>query len=296
MEDLLYCCAMDDLSETPGAAAELLSALGYQFSTWTDEETKSVKHTLYFLKEGEELEAAAALKAAAPEWESFEVRIANIACSTLKKEDWAESWKIHFKLMEISERLAIRPSWIEYKPKKGQQVLVLDPGMSFGTGQHATTKFCLKAIDKFCAEAKSPLSMLDAGCGSGILSIAAKKLGCGKVLAFDIDPEASAIARENCELNGLAASELPVETASLEGFDAKGERYGLVAANILSSALIAGKKALLALCQPGGRLILAGILEKEYGKVKAEFEALGCAELFAETEKEWRGGAFSVPE
>ena len=295
MDEVLYCCSMDDLSESSGGAVEMLSALDYQFSSWTDAETKAVKHTLYFMTEPEAKGAAESLAVKLPEWETYGVKLANIALHTLRKEDWAESWKIHFKLMEISERLAIRPSWIDYKAKPGQQVLVLDPGMSFGTGQHATTKFCLKAIDKFTAEAKTAQSMLDAGCGSGILSIAAYQLGCRPVAAFDIDPEASAIARENCQINGLKNSELPIDTASLEGYDSKNLRYEIVAANILSSALIAGKAKLLTLCKPGGRLILAGILEKEYAHVRSEFEALGCKELFAETEKEWRGGAFSVP-
>ena len=295
MDEVLYCCAMDDLSESSDGAAEMLSALDYQFSSWTDAETKAVKHTLYFMKEEEAKEVAKSIAAQIPEWESYGIKLANISLSTLRKEDWAESWKIHFKLMEISDRLAIRPSWIDYKAKPGQQVLVLDPGMSFGTGQHATTKFCLKAIDTFSASAKTPQSMLDAGCGSGILSISAYKLGCLPVAAFDIDPEASAIARENCQINGIKDSELPIDTASLEGYDPKGMLYEIVAANILSSALISGKVKLLSLCKPGGRLILAGILEKEYAHVKAEFETLGCKELFAETEKEWRGGAFSVP-
>ncbi len=295
MDEVLYCCAMDDHSETPDAATELLSGLEYQFSSWTDAETKALKHTLYFMSEAEAKEAASFVESQRAGWESFGVKLENVSLSTLRKEDWAESWKIHFKLMEVSDRLAIRPSWIEYSPKPGQKVITLDPGMSFGTGQHATTKFCLKAIDAFAAEASKPLSMLDAGCGSGILCISAQKLGCKPVAAFDIDPDATAIALENAEINGIGKALLPIDTASLEAFDSRGMRYDIVAANILSSALIAGKAKLLSLCKPGGRLILAGILEKEYANVRTEFETMGCKELFAETEKEWRGGAFSVP-
>ncbi len=295
MDATLHCLSFDDLSETPGAGAEVLAAFDYQISTWTDAETKAVKHTLYFPSSGEADEAAAILAGQTPQWEAFGVVLANPLRSSLKKEDWAESWKIHFKLMEVSERLAIKPSWVEFQPKPGQKVVVLDPGMSFGTGQHATTKSCLKAIDLFAAEAKAPLSMLDAGCGSGILAIAARKLGCEPVEAFDIDPDAVKIARENCRINGIADAELPMATASLEAFDAKGRRFDIVAANILSSALLAGKETLLSFCVPDGKLILAGILEKEYPAVKEAFEKLGCVELFAETGREWRGGAFRVP-
>jgi len=292
MDDMLHCCSMDDLSEAPGGAPELLSALGFDFSSWTDAETKAVKHTLYFQTEKEAKEAAELIRKNRADWESFGVKLSEATLHCLKKEDWAESWKIHFKLMEISPRLAIRPSWIDYKPKRGQQVITLDPGMSFGTGQHATTKFCLESIDKFSKDALSPLSLLDAGCGSGILSLAACKLGCVPVTAFDIDPDACEIAKENYALNKV---EVEISAASLDGFDAKGVKFDIVAANILSSALIAGKAKLFSLCKPGGRLILAGILEKEYGNVKAEFEKLGFKELFAATEKEWRGGAFLTP-
>ena len=168
--------------------------------------------------------------------------------------------------------------------------------MSFGTGQHATTKFCLKAIDLFTAvDVGEPRSLLDAGCGSGILSIAAWKLGCRPVRAFDIDPEAIVIAKENAGKNGIGESELPFATAPLNSYDPEGMAFDIVAANILSSALIAGSAKLLSLVKPRGHLILAGILDKEYGSVKAHFESLGCKELVSEAEREWRGGAFSIP-
>jgi len=296
MNGSLYCCSMEDRSEASGAAAELISALGYEFSSWTDAETKALRHTLYFQTEEEAKEAQAKLQPLAEEWKEFGVELSGFSLSTLKKEDWAESWKIHFKLIEISPRLAIRPSWVDYVPKKGQALIELDPGMSFGTGQHATTKFCLKAIDLFTAvDVGEPRSLLDAGCGSGILAVAAWKLGCRPVRAFDIDPEAVAIAKENAEKNGIDLKELPFETAALDAYDSKGEVFDIVAANILSSALIAGSRKLLSLVKPRGHLVLAGILDKEYGSVKAHFESLGCKELVSEAEKEWRGGAFSVP-
>ena len=136
--------------------------------------------------------------------------------------------------------------------------------------------------------------MLDAGSGSGILAIAASKLGCTRVDAFDIDPDTVGVARENARKNGIADGELSLAAASLMEYES-GIRYDIVAANILSSALLAGKEKLLSFCKPGGRLILAGILEKEYDGVKAAFEATGrCTELFSIQEKEWRGGTYLV--
>ncbi|NCB52613.1 MAG: hypothetical protein EOM54_12160 [Clostridia bacterium] len=195
MKDILYCCTMIDRSEAPDASPELLSALGFEFSSWKDEETKEVRHTLYFQEEKESLSAQALLKEKAADFASFGCVFEQIECPLLKREDWAESWKLHFKPMVVSERLAVSPSWEKFQTLPGQALIILDPGMSFGTGQHATTKFCLASIDRFIAELKrkrhSEISLLDAGSGSGILAIGGKLLGCTRVDAFDIDPEKS---------------------------------------------------------------------------------------------------------
>ena len=119
-------------------------------------------------------------------------------------EDWAESWKRHFKPIEIGGDLLILPSWSKRKPKTGQAVVVLDPGLSFGTGQHATTSFCLNEIVKLRRSSKaSELSLLDGGTGSGILAIAAAKLGYKPVEAFDFDPVSVRVARANATSNGV---------------------------------------------------------------------------------------------
>ena len=175
-------------------------------------------------------------------------------------------------------------------------MIVLDPGMSFGTGQHATTKSCIAAIDRFTAEfpAGQTPSFLDAGCGSGILSIAAHALGCAPVDAFDIDPDVIPIARENAQINGIPDAELALSVSSLLDFK-PGRTYDIVAANILSSALIEGREHLVSLVKPGGILILAGILTTEYPTVRDAFAALGCVELGNSTEREWTGGSFRTP-
>lgn len=298
MSDLLYCCTMRDNSEFPDAAAELLSGLGYEVSSWKNAETKEIHLTLYFQEETACREAMESLKRQLNEFASFGVNLDELAYHTLKKEDWAEVWKLHFKPLVISDRLAFAPSWEKFQPKAGQILITLDPGMSFGTGQHATTKFCLSSLDRFIQElsesGRNGLTMLDAGSGSGILAIAAKKLGCTRVDAFDIDPDTIPIAQENASVNGIDTHGILFRTASLLEYRSD-IRYDLVAANILSSALIAGRDKLLSFCHIGTKLMLAGILDSEYGTVKNAFESSGrCKELFSAQEKEWRGGAFEI--
>ena len=298
--DLIPCCTLADDSPCRSAGSELLSALEYDFSSWKDEESGKIRHTLYFATEEEALAAARDLESKAEDFASFGVIFRDFSVGKLKKEDWAESWKIHFKPLEISPRLAVMPSWAEFDLKEGQKRLVLDPGMSFGTGQHATTKSCLIAIDRFLEEKrkageKAPV-MLDAGSGSGILAIAALLLGAEKVDAFDIDPDTLETARENARENGIEDSLLTLQALPLLDFH-PAFRYEIVAANILSSALLAGKERLLACCKKGGILILAGILDKEYENVKNAFEATGlCRQISTIGEAEWRGGTFEILE
>ena len=283
--EVLYCVSFIDESEGNGSGAEFLSAFDYSISTWKDEESGQIRQTLYFMTPEEADEALTFLRANASEWTSFDIVFRDFERHDLPKENWAEVWKIHFKPLEISPRLLVRPSWEK-----------VDPGMSFGTGQHATTKFCLASIDEFLQKADHPLTVLDAGAGSGILAIAATLLGCAKpVRAFDIDPDTIPVAQENTERNGIAATDIEFAVSALDDYQSD-MQYDIVAANILSSALIAGREKLLSLTKPGGYLVLAGILATEYDKVKAAFEELGCKELRSAQEKEWRGGAFLVPQ
>ncbi len=291
--DILYCVFFTDESEMRGAGAEFLSAFEYNISTWKDEESGAVKHTLYFLTEEEASAALEFVRNSLAQWKEFGICFSDPEYTELKKENWAESWKIHFKAIEVSPRLLVKPSWDATEPKDGQKVVTLDPGMSFGTGQHATTKFCLSAIDEVTEKAGRPLSLLDAGAGSGILAIAAYLFGCRPVKAFDIDPDTLPVARENAENNGIPAGEIPFAASALDDWK-DNMQYDIVVANILSSALIAGRKRLHSLVKPGGYLILAGILAAEYDKVKKAFEDLGCREIRSISEKEWRGGAFEV--
>ena len=291
MDEILYCCSFTDVSENGETVPELLSAMEFDFSSWRDAETGKRTHTLYFQSAGEAAEAKKQMESLRSSWRDLEVEIGDPVLAELKKEDWAESWKIHFKPIEISPRLGITPSWIAYPAAPGQHIITLDPGMSFGTGQHATTKFCLTQLDLFAFRHDvSTLSMLDAGCGSGILAIAAEKLGFREIRAFDIDPEAARIAAENAGTN--RCSRIRFDAASLIEYNSDGMKFDVIAANILSSALLAGKDKLLSLLKTGGCLILAGILDSEYPLVREAFESSGCRQFASTEESKWRGGAF----
>ena len=300
MNDQLYCITLRDESESDLAAPELLSGLGYEVSSWKDEETKEIHLTLYFQEEDLCRRTMKSLEEQLQDFAQFGILLSDMQFHTLKKEDWAEVWKLHFKPLVISERLAFAPSWEKFIPAEGQILITLDPGMSFGTGQHATTKFCLTQLDqqilRLKNEGRKEISMLDAGSGSGILAIAAQKLGCTQVDAFDIDPDTIITARENAQINGIADEELSLQTAALAEYKTNC-KYDLVAANILSSALIAGREELLSFCKKNTILILAGILDAEYNTVKNAFENTGrCREIASTQEKEWRGGAFLILE
>jgi ribosomal protein L11 methyltransferase len=218
-----------------------------------------------------------------------------VSFQKVRREDWAESWKRHFKPIEFGAALLIKPSWVKRRPKKGQAVIVLDPGLSFGTGQHATTGFCLHQLVS-CATRNTQhaaRSFLDIGSGSGILAIAAAKLGYGPVDAFDFDPEAVRIARDNARKNRVShkvhitrgdVTKLPLRPQ---------KKYGLICANLISTLLLGERARILARLQPDGVLVVAGILSREFGLVQRAYESAGLRLIASRTEKEWRSGAFS---
>jgi ribosomal protein L11 methyltransferase len=214
-----------------------------------------------------------------------------IRFAKVRREDWAESWKRHFKAIEVGKALLIKPSWIRRRPRKNQAVVILDPGLSFGTGQHATTSFCLRQIVRGHS-GNTPPSCLDIGTGSGILALAAEKLGYQPVHAFDFDPAAVRVARANARLNRVGpalklyqadATRLPLRPA---------QTYDLVCANLISTLLIAKRRRIVAQLKRGGRLVLAGILKSEFATVQTAFEDLGLELAAAKSEKEWRSGSF----
>ena len=211
-----------------------------------------------------------------------------IKVRTFPDEDWTLSYRLHFKTTVISPRLAVVPSWETFEPAPGQRTLRMDPGMAFGTGNHATTRACLEYI----AEAEPAASFLDVGCGSGILAVAAKLLGFGEVRGFDLDADAVRVASETAAANG---GSIPFFRGDLSGILPGNPEIApadFVAANVLGPVLIRFAERIAPLVRPGGSIIISGILDELYPEVKAAYVALGFAERSSKLIGEWRTGLF----
>jgi ribosomal protein L11 methyltransferase len=182
------------------------------------------------------------------------------------EEDWAEAWKERLDVLRIGQHVVIRPSWREYVPEPEDVVVQLDPGMAFGTGLHPTTQMCLAALEELT---RPETTVLDLGTGSGILAIAAARLGAGRVLAVDNDPVAVKTARGNVVSNGVQGT-VSVVYGSLA--DVPGS-YDLVVVNILARVIVEMMQEGLAnRVRPGGRLITAGIIADQEPEVGAALE------------------------
>ena len=196
--------------------------------------------------------------------------------------------------------LLVRPSWSKRRPRKNQAVVVLDPGLSFGTGQHPTTSFCLHQIAAAARHRRhrrsqsgaDAISFLDIGTGSGILAIAASKLGCRPVHAFDFDASAIRIALVNARRNRVAgkihfwrgdASKLAPRPA---------QKYDLICANLVSDLLTSTRRRIVARLNRAGTLVLAGILRTEFPQVQIAFETLGLKLVCSRSRGEWCSGSF----
>lgn len=205
-------------------------------------------------------------------------------------EDWAHAWKRHIRALDISPALLIKPTWSTRQPRPGQAVVVVDPGLSFGTGDHPTTGFCLRQLVASRQPGK-PQSLLDLGTGSGILAIAAVKLGYVPVVATDYDPKAVEIARENARRNGVADG-IDIRQEDLNQPSRIGRRkFQVVCANLERDLLLSASKRIVARLSTGGTLLLAGILREQFREIQEHYECLGLRLAREETKKEWRSGA-----
>jgi ribosomal protein L11 methyltransferase len=210
----------------------------------------------------------------------------------VRRENWAESWKRHFIPIEIGSRLLVLPSWSKKKARRGQEVVILDPGLSFGTGHHATTAFCLGQIARLRTSGSQ--SLLDIGAGSGILAIAAMKLGYQPVDAFDFDPDAVRVARENARVNAIR---LNVSQKDLTQLPVRGPRqYHVVCANLIYDLLIAERRRIINRVRAGGTLVLAGILKGQFDAVRRSYEGEGMSQCAERADGEWKSGAFRFRE
>jgi len=202
--------------------------------------------------------------------------------SEVKEEEWAEAWRAHYEPQHIGRRLVICPSWQRYLPSDGEVVITLDPGMAFGTGLHPTTRMCLEALEEHLFRGAK---VLDVGTGSGILAIAAAKLGAGTVLALDTDPLAVKIAKENVLANGVREA-VEVKEGSLDV--AKGSLFDLIVVNILARTIAdLIEKGLLDHLKPEGLLIAAGIMASEEEEVRKTLREWGLKELSPLQKGDW---------
>ncbi|NLC80496.1 MAG: 50S ribosomal protein L11 methyltransferase, partial [Lentisphaerae bacterium] len=207
------------------------------------------------------------------------------AVMTVAQADWAESWKQFFHVEKISDRVVVRPSWEPYTAQPGECVITLDPGLSFGTGKHATTQACLRFLDRLAAE-DVRRSVLDMGCGSGILAIGARLLGFADVRGFDNDPDCMRVSAENAALNGVS---IPFALDDLAHAHPPAD---IVVANILAPVLIqfAPQVAASLAAGPRARLVVSGILDEQYAAVRAAYEAQGLRQLDTLLIENWRSG------
>jgi ribosomal protein L11 methyltransferase len=214
-----------------------------------------------------------------------------LSVKKLPRQDWAESWKRHFHPIEVGSTLLVKPSWSKQRPRKGQATIILDPGLSFGTGQHPTTAFCLRElVERRKSGTEQPF--LDIGTGSGILAIAAARLGYVTVDAFDFDPEAVRVASANARRNRVS-QKIHFFEQDVTKLSRTGPNYSLICANLISNLLISARDRILARLPPGGVLVVAGILKTEFPSVQRAYEKAGLRLIASRIQNEWRSGTFA---
>ncbi len=213
----------------------------------------------------------------------------------MREQSWRDSWKKHFGVQRIGRALVVKPSWTQYRLKNSETVIEIDPGMAFGTGQHPTTAMCLRALEDLV---QSGATVLDLGCGSGILAIAAAKLGAARVLALDIDPNAVRAARENAAANGvtgvLEIREGTLNDESLRvdaprwGARGRPEAFDIIVANISALTLERLAPGFAHTLAPGGVLITSGFLEDAVAGLSAAYETADLSPVRVVEDGVWR--------
>jgi ribosomal protein L11 methyltransferase len=213
---------------------------------------------------------------------------AHLGSASVAEEDWAEGWKAYFDVERYGERLVVVPSWRQFQASPKDLVIDLDPGMAFGTGQHETTRMCLEALEQ---RVKPGDVVLDLGSGSGILSIAAAKLGAREVYALDVDVDCARITADNARRNhversvharaGSLGDAWPFDEAPVNMFD-------LIVANIVAAPIIDLSRDIADALRPGGRLVTSGIIAERERDVTAALESTGLRVEAVRTDGEWR--------
>jgi len=267
----------DDMTESAFAMLiDSLNAIGSAEETYAD--TAFTERVAWFdISDHEkelrtEISTASLLQDIAPD---------HITLNTLAQQDWETAWQKDWQASPVGQSLWVRPSFCA-APTDGRIDIVLDPGMAFGTGTHPTTQLCLEAIERVCAE-KPPTALLDMGAGSGLLAIAALKLGAISALAIDMEQDSVDACRANADINGVTLEAQLDDTPPSQPFD-------LVVANILAAPLVWMAKELVACVSE--RLILSGLLAEQVDDVAAAYIAEGLIEIRRDTQGEWASVEF----
>ncbi len=199
--------------------------------------------------------------------------------------DWGEQWKKYFKPIRVSNNIIVKPTWERYAPSSRDIVIEIDPGMAFGTGQHASTRMCIEALEDVIMQDRSVQNwkVLDVGCGTGILGITAAKLGAGDVICLDIDKKATEIAAENAAIN-LVSDRLHIVSKDAITIN---EPRNLIIANLTSKLLLKLRQHLTLLLEPEGYMIISGIIEQDSKEIEENFLVAPLIQSKVIKEKEW---------
>lgn len=222
-----------------------------------------------------------ALKENAP----FELGSLETAKRTVDGDDWLNIWKEHFRPIHIGG-VVVCPEWIEYTPEKNEKVVKIDSNMAFGTGEHETTSMCIKFLQKYVHSGES---VIDVGCGSGILGITASLIGSGKVMMTDIDPLSVEAAKRNAALNSIEAD--ISEKNLLDDSTVKGD---IIVANIMAEILVDFSADIKNNLNENGKIILSGILNVKREMVEKAYLSVGFKEIDSMTDGEWCALVFEV--
>ena len=288
-----------DSSDT-AVAADLISEIFYDFGLqgvivespeaeagidWAEDDITLFKENAvigYFPKNGQLAERCRMLEQQLNRLKHTLPMNCQVSYHDIDEQDWAESWKQYFFTEKITDTIVINPSWREYTAKPGEIIIEIDPGMAFGTGTHPTTRMCIALIEKYIQPEDT---FLDIGTGSGILMIAAAKLGATAMTGIDNDEMAVSVARQNLIQNHVAPEIYEVKTGNL--VNSVNAVYSLVTANILSEIIVALLDDIHCVLKPDGIFICSGIIEPKRAMVEEKLRACGFAILEVRIEDEW---------
>ena len=286
----------DFVIEDPTEIAELLNKKNTYDWDYIDESVLAMSENepniILYLEDTEEgRKTLQKVKLAAMELKSKEMQRlfgANVSLGRLCVEEnivddetWKDNWKEFFKPSKVTGRIVIKPTWEEYKNKAGELVIELDPGMAFGTGTHPTTSMCMKFMERYAGQFKS---VLDIGCGSGILAIAAAFFGAEEVLGIEIDHQAVIVARENVRHNGFIDKIRVIQGDLTKGVN---HRADLIVANLMADLVVLLAEDIQKNLKPEGLFISSGILIEKQAEVKAGIKKAGFEMIDIIEEGEW---------